>query len=180
LVPTAHQGSKVHLPRVQPARYVPPSGFGYPLDGLLPSNPCQSYFIPAALMGFTLRSFLLSQGIRRISAWMLPLTISPVGAPAAEAKGRPSRVWFLGFYPSESPWRLDKGLTCQPLDAPLGFCPSRVCHRKPCSGFRPNSSRTLCRAQRRIALLTGVSEYRSAFDSFDVLKTLESTDKLAE
>jgi hypothetical protein len=104
LVPTAHQGSKVHLPRVQPARYVPPSGFGYPLDGLLPSVPCRSCFIPAALMGFTLRSVPLSKGIRRISAWMIPRTVSPVGAPAAEAKGRPSRPRFLGFYPPESPW----------------------------------------------------------------------------
>jgi hypothetical protein len=168
------------LPRVQPARYVPPSGFGYPLGGLLPSVPCRSYFIPAALMGFTLRSVPLSEGIRRISAWMLPRTVSPVGAPAAEAKGRPSRPRFLGGNPPESPWQPDEGLTRRSLAAPLGFHPSRVCRRKPCSGFRPNSSHTLCRAQRRIALLTGVSEYRSALDSLDALKVLESTDIRAE
>jgi hypothetical protein len=173
LVPTAHQGSKVHLTRVQPARYVPPSGFGYPLDGLLPSVPCRSCFIPAALMGSTLRSVPLSEGIRRINTWMLPRTVLPVGAPVAEAKGRPSRPRFLGFYPSESPWRSDEGLTRQPLVTPLGFHPSRVCHRKPCSGSRPNSSHTLGRAQRRIALLIGVPEYRSASDSPDTLKTPE-------
>jgi hypothetical protein len=28
---------------------------------------------------------------------------------------------LLGFDPSESPWQLDRGLVCRPLDAPLGF-----------------------------------------------------------
>ena len=51
--------SMVHLARALPARYVPPSGFGHPLDGLLPSNPCRFSLTPAALLGFTLRSFLL-------------------------------------------------------------------------------------------------------------------------
>jgi hypothetical protein len=50
--PSAHQGSKIHLPRALPARYGPPSGFGYPLDGFRPSIPCRFCFTPAALMGF--------------------------------------------------------------------------------------------------------------------------------
>jgi hypothetical protein len=45
-------------------RLVPPSGFGYPLDGLLPGGPCRFYFTPAALMRFALRSFPLPQGFR--------------------------------------------------------------------------------------------------------------------
>jgi hypothetical protein len=32
--------------------FVPPSGFGYPLDGLLPLNPSGNPLDPAALMGF--------------------------------------------------------------------------------------------------------------------------------
>jgi len=51
-LPTAHQDPKVHLTRILPARYVPPSGFGYPLDGFLPSHPCRLCFAPAALLGF--------------------------------------------------------------------------------------------------------------------------------
>jgi len=47
-----------------PARHVPPSGFGYPLGGLLPSIPRRFCFAPAALLGFTLRSVSLSKGIR--------------------------------------------------------------------------------------------------------------------
>jgi hypothetical protein len=104
-----------------PARYVPSSGFDYPLDGFLPSIPCRFCFTPAALMGFTLRSFLLSKGIRGVSTRKHPPTVQPSGIPAAEAPGRPDRPRFLGFNPSESPWRLNKGLACQPLVPPLGF-----------------------------------------------------------
>jgi hypothetical protein len=87
-----------------PARYVPPSGFGHPRDGLLPSIPCRFCFTPAALLGFTLRSVLLSQGIRAVTARKDPHTVSPSGIPAAEAPGRPDRPRFLGLYPFESPW----------------------------------------------------------------------------
>ena len=75
LFPSAHQGSEVYLTRTLPARYVPPSGFGYPLDGLLPPSPCRFYFTPAALMGFTLRSFPLPEGIRRVSGQKNPHTV---------------------------------------------------------------------------------------------------------
>jgi hypothetical protein len=87
------------------ARYGPPSGFGYPLGGLRPPSPCRFCFTPAALLGFALRSFLLPEGTRRVSAGVNPHTVFPVGAPAAEAEGRPNRPRFLGFHPSGSPWR---------------------------------------------------------------------------
>jgi hypothetical protein len=103
LFPSAHQGSKVHFSRAQPARYVPPSGFGHPLDGFLPSVPCRFFFTPAALLGFTLRSFLLSKGIRGVTTRMSPPAVSPIGIPAAVAVGRPNRPRLLGFNPSESP-----------------------------------------------------------------------------
>ena len=35
-----------------------------PLDGFRPSNPCRFCFTPTALLGFALRSFPPSQGIR--------------------------------------------------------------------------------------------------------------------
>jgi hypothetical protein len=57
------------------ARYVPPSGFGYPLGGLLPPSPCRLFFAPAALLGFALRSFLLPEGIPRVSAQKDPRTV---------------------------------------------------------------------------------------------------------
>jgi hypothetical protein len=105
--PSALGGSEVHWPRALPARYVPPTGFGYPLGGLRPPSPCRPYFVPAALLGFTLRSFLLSKGIRRVSAGKNPRAVFPAGAPAAEAMGRPCGPRLLGFDPFESPWQPD-------------------------------------------------------------------------
>jgi hypothetical protein len=66
-----------------PTRYVPPSGFGYPLGGLLPSIPCRLFFTPAALMGFTLRSVLLSSGLRTFPAGSthLPSCLSVLPTP---------------------------------------------------------------------------------------------------
>jgi hypothetical protein len=105
----------------QPARYVPPSGFGYPLDGFLPSVPCRFCFTPAALLGFTLRRFPLSADNRGVTTRLGPLTVQPSGAPAAVAPGRPDRPRFLGFDPPESPWRSNGGLARQTLAPPSGF-----------------------------------------------------------
>jgi hypothetical protein len=54
--PSAHAGRIGPPSRVFHARFVPPSGFGYPRDGLLPFRPRRPCFMPAALLGFTLRS----------------------------------------------------------------------------------------------------------------------------
>jgi hypothetical protein len=91
------QESRVHFPRALPARFVPPSGFGYPLGGLLPTIPGRFCFTPAALLGFTLRSFLLSEGIQPVSGWKTPPTVSPDGIPCTEVRGRLDRPQFLGF-----------------------------------------------------------------------------------
>jgi hypothetical protein len=54
--------SRVHCSRVCLARYVPPSGFGYPLGGLLPAALGRACFVPTAFVGFSLRSLLLPKG----------------------------------------------------------------------------------------------------------------------
>ena len=121
MLPTARERSKVHWPRASLARFVPPSGFGYPLDGLLPSVPGRSFFIPAALLGFTLRRFSLQEGIRCVSARKHPLTVSLSGVPAAEAPSRPDEPRFLGFVPPQSPLRPSGCLVRRPPGPPLGF-----------------------------------------------------------
>lgn len=50
---------------------------------------------------------------------------------------------FLGFDPFASSWRNQALLTPSPLDAPLGFGPSRVRRHQPRPGFRPDSSYAL-------------------------------------
>lgn len=53
---------------------------------------------------------------------MDPPTVSPTGATTQpKPRGRPRRPRFLGFDPSESPWRPEACLARRTLDAPLGF-----------------------------------------------------------
>jgi hypothetical protein len=126
-----------------PTRYVPPSGFGYPLDGLLPANPCRFCFAPAALLGFSPSEDSLTKGIRGVTTRMNPHTVRPFGIPAAEAPGRHERLRFLGFNPFESPNHPGEGLVRRPIRTSLGVHPSRVCRQKPWPEFRPTSSLAL-------------------------------------
>jgi hypothetical protein len=126
-----------------PTRYVPPPGFGYPLDGLLPSSPCRFFFTPAALLGFTLRSIALPQGIRGVTTRMNPLTVPPIGAPAAVAMGRPNEPRFLGFHPCQESLATGRRFSPPTAGCSLGFRPSRVRPRKPCPSLHPGSSLTL-------------------------------------
>jgi hypothetical protein len=70
-----------------PARYGPPSGFGHPLDGLRPSIPCRFCFTPAALLGFTLRSFLLAESIRSVTCRMAHVPFCPPLFPITQGDG---------------------------------------------------------------------------------------------
>jgi hypothetical protein len=102
-LPTAHAGFADPLARALPARFVPPSGFGHPLDGLLSTNPRRLCFTPTALMGFSLRSFLLSQGIRALPPGSTHIPFLSPLFPPHEATERTGEPRFLGFDPCESP-----------------------------------------------------------------------------
>jgi len=101
------QEAKVHGSRVLRTRDVPPSGFGYPRDGFLPSHPGRFCFIPTALMGFALRSFLLQGGCRRVSATVSPHVVGSLDI--SSPKRRPART-NLDFW--------DLTLPGIPLDEP--------------------------------------------------------------
>jgi hypothetical protein len=108
-----------------PTRYVPPSGFGHPLGGLLPSSPCRLFFAPAALMGFTLRSFLLSEGIaafprRRTRIPLFPSVIPPPKRWAGPT-GRGFRVLTLPRVPGSR-----TGVNSPTAGCSLGFHPLRA------------------------------------------------------
>jgi hypothetical protein len=111
-----------------PARYVPPSGFGYPLDGLRPSIPCRFCFTPAALVGFTLRSFLLPEGIPSVSTRKNPPAVSPIGAPVSTSRDGPAQqAAASGFRPFQESLANDGLLTRRPLDAPMGLTLPGLC-----------------------------------------------------
>jgi len=92
-VPTAHSGGKgpLHANHAK-VRYVPPSGFGYPLDGFRPSSPRRACFVPTALLGLIPSKRSPPAGWRkrfrsRRTCMPLVATRSPVGR--AERTGAP-------------------------------------------------------------------------------------------
>jgi len=118
----------------KPTRYVPPSGFGCPLDGLLPRIPCRFCFTPAALVGLPLRRFLLPRGFRGLSVRKNPLTVSPAFFPSPKRQTGPTG---LGFWVRASRDCLATTRRFRPrtTGASLGFRPCRVFHRRPWSDF---------------------------------------------
>jgi hypothetical protein len=145
--PSAHEEPQVHLPRALPARYVPPSGFGYPLDGFLPAIPRRFCFAPAALLGFTLRSFLLPEGIRPVSGRKNPPTVSPVGIPAPK-RGPARQATVPGFQPFRESLAIRRGVSTQTAGCSPGFCPSRASTNasariSPCLLSRASPARTV-------------------------------------
>jgi hypothetical protein len=109
-VPTAHEGSEVHFrgPCQVPATFRP--------QGLATLSAAYSLRARAGLVSCRRRSWDSPFGAsssRKVSAafprWRSPRTVLPVGAPAAEAMGRPNGPRFLGCDPSRSPWRPDGG-----------------------------------------------------------------------
>jgi hypothetical protein len=142
-LPSALAGSEVHGSRALPARCVPPAGFGYPLGGLLPPSPCRLFFTPAALLGFALRSFLLAEGIRRVSAGMNPPAVSPVGYPGRQGDwAGPTGRGFWAFTLPRVPGN-PRRISTWIAGCSLGLFPLRACQQKPRPGFRPGSSHTL-------------------------------------
>jgi len=133
----------VHSSRVLPARYVPSSGLGCPLDGLLPRRPRRFCFTPAALLGFPLRSLLLPQGIRVVSARKHPRTVPPDVVPVRRG-GRPARRAAVpGLRPLLESSDDERGLKASIAGCSPGFFPPGVQGRKPWPRFRPASSRAL-------------------------------------
>jgi hypothetical protein len=72
----AHPACEVRFTRALPARHLPSAGFGYPLDGLLPRAPCRPFFVPAAPVGFSLRSVLLDRGCPALPPSLAPLAVT--------------------------------------------------------------------------------------------------------
>jgi hypothetical protein len=157
--PTAHTESKILVRKACQPIAVTSAGFGYPLDAFIPSTPCRFCFTPAALMGFTLRSFLLAKGI-----WQFPAGRTHI--PLAAAQEHPKAI-FCGLATSVSgPCSFRESLAIKPVFSGLiagcspGFRSSRARGQEPCSGFRPNSSRMLDCTNGACA--TRTTEYRSA------------------
>jgi len=109
---------------------------------LTPFDPCRFYFAPAALLGFTLRSFLLPEGIRPLPDRTHPPTVPPAGTPATEAEGRPLRATVSGLSTSRESLAIGRGFRTSTAGCSLGFLPSRARSRQPWRDFaRPPLTR---------------------------------------
>jgi len=146
----------------KPARYVPPSGFGYPLGGFRPRIPCRFCFAPAALLGFTLRRFPLSEGFTtfRLRRTHLPLATAVFPPPKRQTGPRNLGFWVRAFRECLATARFFKPTI---TGVSLGFCPSRVSQRRSRTGLLRHSSRMLGRPWRLLTGPTGTSEYLSTF-----------------
>jgi hypothetical protein len=122
-LPTALEESEVHCSRALPTRYVPSSGFGYPLDGLLPRIPCRFCFTPAALLGFSLRRFPLPKGFHGVSAGTNPHTVDLQVTPAPKCQTGPAGVSFW-VHTFQKCLATDGCLSRRSLAPPLGFAPA--------------------------------------------------------
>jgi len=143
LAPYSTRGTRGPLAAgFKPARYVPPSGFGYPLDGLLPRIPCRFCFTPAALLGFTLRRFPLPEDLAKLSPGRNPLTVGPaLLLPPRRQTGLTSLgCWVHVLRECLATAQVFKPATA---GASHGFCPSRVFCKSLEPGFLQASSHEL-------------------------------------
>jgi hypothetical protein len=131
LRPYSTSGTEGHLSRALPARNVPPSGFDYPLDGFRPSIPRRFCFAPAALLGFTLRSFLLPKGRPYVSAPAYPPTVPPASETTYRSRRPALQAAVSGHCPSGESLAAKRGFSTSTAGCSPGFRPSRVRSRRP-------------------------------------------------
>jgi len=162
------QGSAVHFTRALPARYVPPSGFGYPLGGLLPPSPGRFCFTPAALLGFALRSFLLPEGTHAFPRGRTHIPLYPSVIPPPKRWAGPTGRGFWALTLSEVPggWT---GINSPTTGCSHGLHPPRAFRPRPCPSLHPDSSHALlsarlspCRRRLGVSISTHLTPLASA------------------
>jgi hypothetical protein len=136
-VPSALEGTEVHLPRdlPHPATFRP--------QGLATLSAAYALRARAGLLSyrqrswdFALRSFLLAEGIRRVSAGMNPPTVSPVGSPALVRWAGPTDRGSWAFTLPGVPGTRHR-ISAANAGCSLGLHPLRACESKCRTGFRP-------------------------------------------
>jgi hypothetical protein len=88
-------------------------------------------------MGFTLRSVPLLEGITGVTTGEAPTCRFSRRDTRCETPGQNDGPRLLGFNPPASPWQPSMGLARRPLDAPVGFSPSRVLSARDLAGLPP-------------------------------------------
>lgn len=128
LLPLQHlQGLKVHVPQAVPACFVPPSGFGDPLDGLLPSVPGRLCYAPAALLGFAPRSHGSTRRCLTVTRQTHPHSVFRIIVPSGRSlPGRTDPPRIPGFRPSRKLVLSDVQSTPTEHEARVSIVPSKA------------------------------------------------------
>jgi hypothetical protein len=127
-------------PAVFHAAFGPPSGFGYPLDGLLPLNPSDALSRVTALLGFSpSKHSLCCRGVTVSPRRRAPLAVCPAYNTRIGILARLRRPRLLGPYPAVSPAVVMCPKAPLVQVAPLGFCLSRAV---PPTGLDPAFARS--------------------------------------
>jgi hypothetical protein len=142
--PTTLAGNEDPLPAgFAKARYGPPSGFDYPLDGFRPSKPGRACFIPAAFLGFVPPEHSpFGRWPPRFHSGRTRMPLARRDLPRDKPADRCNGHRLPGFGPPESPWPAGGCLAHRKLDAPLGFAPSRALPPTTLSGLPPGTPLT--------------------------------------
>jgi hypothetical protein len=114
------------------------------LAGSSLSVPCRFCFTPAALLGFALRSFLLSQDIRYVSVTAGPPAVSSCRCSRRRSGGPARQAAAPGHRSRRESLAATCGISTATAGCSLGVCPSRASQRRPRPGFRPVSSHAPC------------------------------------
>jgi hypothetical protein len=94
--------------------FVPSSGFDYPLDGLLPSNPSEPYLVLTASMGFYPSELQLPARYRDVPIAMDPHAVSLTSDAPARRPCTATQAAAPGVLPSQE-------MPASGRPAPLGF-----------------------------------------------------------
>lgn len=129
--PTAHSGIADPLTRALPARYVPPSGFGYPLDGLLPANPRRLYFTPTALLGIPPSELSPSGRYLCVTAPKRPRTVFSRRYSHRRSDGADRQAAVSGVCPFRESLAAQRVFSTPATGCSLGFRPSWASQPKP-------------------------------------------------
>lgn len=93
--PLQHRQMRQLLPRGSTLEYSPRPRFFTVIAGILPAHPFRAYFIPEALLGFSLQGFPLERRPRNSSLRGFPHVV-PTVATASFARGSRTSVQRLG------------------------------------------------------------------------------------
>ena len=135
--------------------FVPSSGFGYPHDGLLPSNPSEPYLMPTASMGFYPSELRLPARYYDVPTAVRPHAVSLTSDASARGPCTATQAAASGFLPSQE-------MPASRRPAPVGF--SFLGFSRSLNLIFPSEDLLSCAWLERLLTQHSCSHYRVSID----------------